>query len=87
MSSVGAALLSSLARKRHVPVKGWKLLTSKEVPKLNKGKGAMKSGFMDAKGRFWVVGSMRPQYKVPSDLAAFKLKPYVEARQSNPSGS
>lgn len=78
-------ILSSIARKRHVPAKGWKVLTSKEYPKINKGKGSMKAGFLDKWGNFQVVQSMLPQYKVP-DLTGFKLKPYVarEARRPQP---
>lgn len=69
-------LLSSVCRKRYVPSKGWKVMTSKDYPKLNKGKGGMKAGFLDKWSNFHVVESMRPEYKVP-DLKDFKLKPYV----------
>jgi large subunit ribosomal protein L41 len=75
-----ASLLSAFARKRFVPARGWKVLSSKEAPKLNKGKRAMKAGFVDQWGRFVVVPSMLPQYKVP-DLTDFKLKPYVAQEQ------
>lgn len=79
-----STILTSIARKRYVPAKGWKVLTSKEYPKINKGKGAMKSGFLDKWGNFHAVRSMLPIYKVP-DLTGFKLKPYVarEPREAN----
>jgi len=79
-----AQLLSSIARRRPVPSKGWKVLTSKEFPKINKGKRSMKSGFLDSRGRFNVVRTMLPLYRVP-DLTSFNLKPYVafEAKEDS----
>lgn len=74
-------ILSSISRKRHVPSKGWKVLTGKEFPKFNKGKRAMKAGFLDKWCNFHVVKSMLPEYRLPPNLADCKLKPYVERQE------
>lgn len=74
-----SSILSSIARKRHVPAKGWKVLTGKDYPKFNKGKRAMKAGFMDKWKNFHVMQYMRPQYNMPG--LGTKLRPYV-ARES-----
>jgi hypothetical protein len=69
-------ILSSIARKRHVPAKGWKVLTGKDYPKFNKGKRAMKAGFMDKWKNFHVMQYMRPEYIMPN-MASGRLRPYV----------
>lgn len=71
------ALLSSMARTRQVPKRGWKVLTGKQKRDFNKGKRSMKAGFMDRLSNFVVVPSMLPQYKVPDFPSSFALKPYV----------
>lgn len=77
-------ILSSIARRRHVPVKGWKVLSGKEFPKFNKGNRAMKAGFLDKWANFHVVKSMLPEYRLPPNLHDCKLTPYVarEERQA-----
>lgn len=50
-----AALLTAVGRKRFVPAKGWKVLTGKEKPSFNKGKQAMKAGYLDQYARFHKV--------------------------------